>query len=532
MVNCSILDCTLRDGGYINKFDFGYNVIKDIINKLKESNVDIIECGFLKSGCFNRDKTVFGSVESIKEFISPKRQDVMYVAMIAYGEISVDEISYCDGTSIDGIRLTFHKHQIEEAFLAGKQLMEKNYKVFMQPVGTTSYDDKELAELTERINILHPYAFYLVDTLGKMFAEDIVGMFHQVDKILDKDIKLGFHSHNNLQLSFANAIALLALKSDRELIVDSSVFGMGRGAGNLCTELVMKHVNRTCGNRYDVVPILEIYDEHINKILLTYKWGYSLPYFLASSNNCHPNYATHLVNKQTLSIKEINFILFSIKPEKRELFDKEYIEKLYIDFQKSTVDDTQTICALKELLENRDVVVIAPGKSILSDGEKIKRHCNDNDSLVISVNFVPEHIGVDCLFVSNHKRYKTLCETGLIKKPETVIVTSNIHAVEAKMPFTINYTDYLVDSDIVSDNAGLMLIKLLIKLKVKRVNLVGFDGFSVNRIDNYYHSEYTNSTEFSELGEKTNAIAGELKKLSGNIEIKYLTKSRYDNEQI
>ncbi len=529
MSNCRILDCTLRDGGYINSFRFGCSTIKDIVSKLEDSNVDIIECGFLKSGAVDKNKTLFSSVEAIKEYITPKKANALYVAMIAYGDIDDEEISFCDGSSIDGIRLTFHQSQIDDAFVLGKKLLNKNYKVFMQPVGTTSYSDEELIELVKRVNKLSPYAFYMVDTLGIMFKEDLIKMFNLVDEHLHKDICLGFHSHNNLQLSFANALELLSLDSDRDIIIDSSVFGMGRGAGNLCTELIMKCMNNYYSNKYDVVPVLEIYDEHINKILFEYKWGYSLPYYIASMNKCHPNYATHLINKQTITIKDINKILSSMDESKRDIFDKKYIDELYIEFQKHSIDDSLCIEKIKGEIGNRNVVIIAPGKSILDKKEDIIKYCDENNSIIISVNFICNFIESDYIFVSNQKRVKTVKElerynAGFAK----IIITSNLLNTGFDETNVINYTDYLTENPIISDNAGLILLHFLTKIGVSQVSLAGFDGFSINGLDNYFDTEFTNSTEYENLIEKTNAIAEEIKKLSRKMNIKFLTKSRYE----
>ena len=203
----------------------------------------------------------------------------MYVAMIQYGKIGNDEITPYDGTSIDGIRLTFHEHEIDESFVMGKQLMDKGYKLFMQPVGTTTYSDEALLKLIARINELKPYAFYLVDTLGIMYKNDLLRMFYLIEHNLDKHITLGFHSHNNLQLSFANAQELMQLNTPRKLIIDSSVFGMGRGAGNLNTELVTQYINFNFGLKYNNIEIMEIIDEYIRPLSFQYKWGYDAAYY-------------------------------------------------------------------------------------------------------------------------------------------------------------------------------------------------------------------------------------------------------------
>ncbi len=148
-----------------------------------------------------------------------------------------------------------------------------------------------------------------------------------------------FHSHNNMQLSFSNAQILMELDTDRTIYIDSSVYGMGRGAGNLCTELITKYLNDNYSHNYNLLPILEIIDEHLMSVFIKSPWGYSVPFYIASINNCHPNYASYLLDKQTISVRDIYNILASMDDSKRTFYDREYIEKLYVSYQENVVDD-------------------------------------------------------------------------------------------------------------------------------------------------------------------------------------------------
>ena len=259
MNKIQILDCTLRDGGYINNFNFGKNIIENIITKLENSKIDIIECGFLKSGTYDENFSMFNEIKAVKNVIKSKRNEVLYVGMIQYGKISAEEIEPNDGSSLDGIRVTFHIHEIEGAFGLAREIMAKGYKVFMQPVGTISYKDSELLDLIKKINKLNPYAFYIVDTLGSMYQKEVRRFFYLIDHNLNDGIKVGFHAHNNLQQAFANALELMQINSTRELIIDSTVLGLGRGAGNLCTELILQYVNenieKISGKRFTIPNI-------------------------------------------------------------------------------------------------------------------------------------------------------------------------------------------------------------------------------------------------------------------------------------
>lgn len=251
----------------------------------------------------------------------------MYVAMACYGEYDLSQLSPYDGTSIEGIRVTFHYNEIEEALKYCRDIQKKGYKVFVQPVGTSSYTDEQLLSLIHKVNEMRPYAFYLVDTLGLMDKDELLRFFYLINHNLINGINMGFHSHNNLQLSFSNCQALTTVESNRTISLDSSVYGMGRGAGNLNTELIANYLNNHCGANYVIEPILEIVDEYISKIREKYNWGYSVPYYLAAINGCHPNYASYLNSKNTLNVKSISTILRMIEPEKRSLFDKNLVEK-------------------------------------------------------------------------------------------------------------------------------------------------------------------------------------------------------------
>lgn len=132
---------------------------------------------------------------------------------------------------ISGVRLTFRREDAERAFSWAAAILDKGYQVFFQPVGTAFYSDMELLRLVERVNRLRPFAFYMVDTLGSMYPGQVTRQFHLIHENMDPAIRLGFHGHNNLQLAFSNAQVLLGIQAKRQLILDSSVYGMGRGRG-------------------------------------------------------------------------------------------------------------------------------------------------------------------------------------------------------------------------------------------------------------------------------------------------------------
>lgn len=523
-----ILDCTLRDGGYINDFCFGNKVICDIIAKLTKASVDIIECGFLKTGAFDESRSLYGSVEAIRKHIGIKNKNLMYVAMIQYGKITEEEITPYDGSSIDGIRVTFHEHEIEDAFALGEKLMRKGYKVFMQPVGTMTYTDETLLNLIKKINELKPYAFYIVDTLGTMYKNDLLRMFYLVDHNLDKNICVGFHSHNNLQLSFANAQELMQLNSPRQLIIDVSVYGMGRGAGNLHTELVTQYINSNFGLQYDNLAILEIIDEYIRPLSLKYTWGYDAAYYIASITGCHPNYATFLQNKQTLHVQDIHSILNSLAEDRRALFDKEYIGEMYLKHMSHRVDDRSVLEELQRVVAGKKVLLLAPGKSLRLHKDLIDRVRAEEEYFTVSVNFIPQDIPVDMAFISNMKRFKNLQElTEITADGVRVVVTSNIDATSREGLAVVDYSGYINEEQCIADNAGLMCMNLMNKIGVTQLVLAGFDGFAASREDHYFSESMRVDVEAERLQRMNVATAAKISQLRTQMDISFLTESVY-----
>lgn len=336
MFNIKVLDCTLRDGGYINEWYFGKENAKVIVSLLQKANIDYIEIGFLTTEASTEQQTLFNSFDKIKDFLPEKFDKNKLLGMITYGKFPSKLVPDVTDSSVGGIRVIFKKSQKEDALEYCKAIKEKGYKLFVNPTYTDQYSDKELINLLKEIQNIKPYSISIVDSMGVMNEKDILRFYSIIDNNLTKDIAFCFHSHNNLQLSFSNAQCLINICKNRELIIDSSVFGMGRGAGNLCTELVTQYINNNCNGHYDIVPVLKIMEEQITPIFAKTKWGYSIPYYLAATNHCHPNYAKYLVEKETVSFEIINELLKSIPDNKKAIFDIDLIKKIYCNLQCGT----------------------------------------------------------------------------------------------------------------------------------------------------------------------------------------------------
>lgn len=530
MKKYKLLDCTLRDGGFVNDWNFGYNCINNIIERLEKAKIDIIEVGYLRDFVqYNKNSTQFPNTDAINATLNKKNYKRMMVALMDYGCCDINCIEEKKKSLLDGIRLTFRKKEIDKALELGKKIQQKGYLLFLQPVAITDYDAKEVIDLVEKINNMNPYAVCMVDTYGFMNKQDLKKYFYLFDSSLRTDISLGYHSHNNYQLSYANAVELLELPSDRELIIDSSVFGMGKGAGNLNTELMITYFNENAGGNYDVNHVLEIISMYLEKEREHAFWGYNLKYYLAATNDCHHKYVQFLLERKTLTIESINKILFSIEPKKKTSFDQEYIEELYNKYQEAEINDEQILERIANMFAKQEILILAPGYSLIEQKDTVKQYIEKKKPLIISVNhYIPEY-DPEYIFVSNGIRYSQL-ENKIddIKRLDIkIIATSNISPTVLSPDYIVNYKSLLLQEPIIKNNAVLMLFRLLLNAGIQRVSVAGFDGFRENSY-NYYDTDISLEDNLLVKNEKIKSALSEIDTL---LSVNFITDTLYREEE-
>jgi 4-hydroxy 2-oxovalerate aldolase len=307
--------------------------------------------------------------------------------------------------------------------------------------------------------------------------------------------------------------------------LDSSVDGMGRGAGNLNTELIANYLNINKQADYKIEALLEIVDEFILKIKAEHEWGYTVPYYLAAINGCHPNYASYLSGKQTLTIRNISTILRSIEVSKRSLFDKELAAQKYLEFQQNEIDDSETIAALRTKIEHNNVLILGPGSSVNKYLKEIKATINAENCVVISVGFVPEKIETDYVFLSNLRRYFTTFNPD--GKPIKLIHTSNI-SVDCDSKLVVNFSSFLDENDVIKDNSAIMLFNLLQKLNPNTVFVAGLDGFT-SEANNYCSDRLEMRNDIDRHNALNDAMSHRIASLSATLDIQFITPSIYIN---
>lgn len=523
MANISLLDCTLRDGGYVNDWNFGREVTKDILEKLVISQIEIIECGYIsqeKGG--NPDKTQFATIEDVKKILPRKYEFQQFAVMINYGEYNIEDIPDAEEDS-PIIRVCFHKKSRYDAILYCNSLIKKGYKVFVQAMAALNYSDVEYIDLIEKTNDIKPYGFYIVDSFGVMELKEFQRLISLTEHNLDENIILGYHSHNNLQQAYENAKFFVEQNLQHKLILDASVYGIGRGAGNLNMELFAAYLNKNYEKSYNIDCMLEIMDEYLKPIFMEHFWGYSLPFYLSAQYNCHPNYAIFLAEKNTLSNKSISQILAGIPEDEKNSYSEDLAEKYYQAFQEKYIEDKETVLYLKKEINNRKILILAPGKSLEKNKNVIKEYIKKYNPIVFAINVLPLDFRCDYLMCTNEKRIRKIKKT----KECSLIITSNIMD-KIQSDLIINYSSYLMSDNLITDNPTLILLNLLINMGIQEIFIAGFDGYSAYPKDNYFDESLSMGTSLNIKLKKNKLIKKAVKELSKVIKINFITESLYE----
>lgn len=531
----ALLDCTLRDGAYINGSRFGTSAIKGIIKKLQEARTDIIEVGWLKDAAHEEGSTYYHLPQDAAPYMVDRQDGIEYVAMIDWDRYDVDNLPPCDGKSINAVRVVFPHGKHREGIAVAERVREKGYRIFLQAANTLAYSEADLKDLAQCINACRPVAISVVDTFGAMFEEDLARIVRTLDEALNPAIAMGFHSHNNQQLSFAltmHFVELLA-ESERSAIVDASLCGMGRGAGNATTELVASYLDRKQNGNYDMDAILDAIDTYMEPFREAYTWGYSTPYFVAGMYQCHVNNIAYLQRNHRTNARDMRNIIASLSQAERRKYDYDLLERRYLENQSRLVDDEAAVRALRQEFAGRTVLLVAPGRSVIDKRERVHAFIKKEQPVVIGVNAICDGYAYDYLFFVNSARCdyaknahgKTFAET---KK----ILLSSIKTEGAEGELILNFNRAIKRGWPHFDNAVISALRLLNSIGAKKVAIAGFDGFR-----HAYNESYADPSlptlnpdnRWDELNVEISAIFEDvLSSTRGSMEISFVTESLFD----
>ncbi len=286
-----VLDCTIRDGGLMNNHQFDDHLVKAVYQACVEGGIDYMEVGYkasrkgIKAGEHGAWK--YCLEEDIRRIVGDNDTDLKLSIMADAERCDFrEDIPPKKESVIDMVRIATYISQIPTALEMVKDAHDKGYETTVNLMAVTTVPERELNEGLELLAGSETLAIYVVDSFGALYSEQVhylVKKYLGYCKASGKEV--GIHAHNNLQLAYANTIEAIIEGAN---MLDATMAGLGRGAGNCPMELLIGFLHNP---KYDLRPILDCVQNHVEPLREKLRWGFDLPYMLTGLLNQHPRAA-------------------------------------------------------------------------------------------------------------------------------------------------------------------------------------------------------------------------------------------------
>jgi 4-hydroxy 2-oxovalerate aldolase len=505
-----VLDCTLRDGGYYNDWNFPLDIARQTITSLDQAGVDIVEIGLKSvpdktcSGLFkycNEDyldflsaysNTCFSFMLNVKEFIEDG----------SFNKTSLDNIVRSADESVFSMcRLATHFADIGMLEQFHSYFRERGYQVGINLMGISLLNSDQISEAMKLVEKIKPEVFYVADSFGSMLPEDVSKLMTQLRKHYSGPV--GIHTHDNQGLAFANSLRAI---HDGIEYIDSTLTGMGRGAGNLSTEQILLWLQNRSDQKesYHSSKVLDVIHDYYGPLRDRFKWGFNYVYMLSGLNNTHPVYCMELCDGNKFSMSQITGILENIPPGDRSVFSKSALTKSIrkIPEQTSAGIDPHAL-PLFSLAQNQTTsstcLVVSTGPGVKEYAEALANLINRHGWQIIECNDtrVVDQFSERLTVVFNKMRLgETISDNPNLAKR---IVTGE-STFEGRVDSELFHFPYKIDDTEFADTfisipefeAGQYAISLAVALGYRNIYLAGFVGYKEgnrNKIMEKYFSD-------------------------------------------
>ncbi len=289
-----VLDCTIRDGGLINNHQFPDEFVRAVYEACIGAGMDYMEVGYKNSArLFPKDE--FGpwkhcdesDLQRVFHDCDPEKTGLKLTAMADAGKCEwKTQIVPCDQSPLDMIRVAFYAHQVYEAVEMIQYATELGYETSANLMAVSSISENEIDAVLNAIKKTPTQIMVIVDSFGHMYREQVDILYAKYFEVMhDAGKEIGIHANNNMQLAFANTIEAIILGAN---LADSTMGGIGRGAGNCPTELLLGFLRNP---KFRLRPVVKLLQEYIEPLRKNLVWGPLLPYNITGQLNRHPRAA-------------------------------------------------------------------------------------------------------------------------------------------------------------------------------------------------------------------------------------------------
>ena len=315
-----VIDCTIRDGGLMNKSHFTIETVRNVYKAVCEAGIDIVELGYRNSKQQFSVKEYglwrFCDEEDLRKVVDGIKSDKTKIAIMqdSHKAVAEDVLAKKDSV-VDVIRVATYVKDIDKAIKLANNATEKGYEATINIMSISRALERDLDEALQQIEKeTKVSAVYIVDSFGSLYSED---MDYYVDKFKKylKNKEIGVHCHNSTQLAFANTIAGIIRGAN---YLDGTLYGLGRGSGNCPTELLLSFLKNP---KFNSGPLFDVISKEIMPLTKKIAWGYSIPYMIAGSLNRHPQAAMDMMELPDSNSEKFEYRKFYEKLTEEQLED-------------------------------------------------------------------------------------------------------------------------------------------------------------------------------------------------------------------
>jgi 4-hydroxy 2-oxovalerate aldolase len=282
------MDCTIRDGGLMNNWQFSDEFVRSVYNACVEGGIDYMEIGYKSSEkYFSKEENgpwKFCEEKDIRRITGENKTNTKISVMVDIGRIDMENIPPKSKSVVDMIRVAAYLHQIDKAVFLAEYCMDKGYETSINLMAVSKVNELDLDGALSDVAKSKVPIFYLVDSFGSMYCEQIELITKKYSEIL-KGKTIGIHAHNNMQLAFSNTITAVIHGCS---MLDATLLGLGRGAGNCPVEILIAFLKNP---KYRLLPLFQVIQDQILPLQKTIDWGYHIPYLVTGAMNEHPKEA-------------------------------------------------------------------------------------------------------------------------------------------------------------------------------------------------------------------------------------------------
>jgi 4-hydroxy 2-oxovalerate aldolase len=499
MDELKILDCTLRDGGYYNNWDFEPEVVAAYLESIALSKIEYVELGLRN---FSKNEFLGAFAYTTEAFINsldlpegPTYGVMVDAKTILDSELNVEDavnelFVHSKESRIDLVRIAAHFKEVEYSGPIVKHLKKLGYIVGLNLMQAGGKENNTIADKARQIKEWNSLdVLYFADSLGNMDGAEVARIVNVIRT--EWEGPLGIHTHNNMGKGLDNTLTAASLGVTW---LDTTITGMGRGAGNTQTESLLAVFNKQ-GSKYNSKPIYELVIRYFESMQKECGWGSNLLYFLGAQNDVHPTYIQNLLSNSHYGTDEIVGAIDYLSNLEGTTSYNGMILDTALDFNgnKSEVSGDSKIMGL---FNGKDILIITNAPSTKRYAAAIELYIKMVKPIVISVNIV-DSISPDLInyyvishnskFLSDTDKYKKLTKPVILPKhrfnklemskfENNLIFDYGVEVTKGK--FTTNHTYVTIPYDITTA----YVLGLLLESEVKGIAAIGFDGYQNNDV--------------------------------------------------